>query len=201
MKKLVSLAAALCLMFSLSTCARAKPEPEPDYLGEMLRFAATGDISAGHQVEQQLIMSAEDGKYSGPQPDFDELYMLSRAISCQFGNSRYSDELRLCAGELILNRLASPEYPDTLKGVILQKEKSPCSQDAFEACLCPGAASAEAAMRLLLGERMLGPTVVEQSSERREGVYAMFCNELMGNVYFYESSNPELYETAAIPGV
>ena len=68
---------------------------------------------------------------------------------------------------------------------------------AFQESVLPNRASAQAAMRLLLGERMLEPQVVIQSHQQPSGeVYASFCNRrgfLYVYTYFCASPNTELY--------
>lgn len=193
MKKFFSLTAALCLVFSLTTCARME-KPEPDYLGMMLRAAQQGDVQAGRETEELYrLQAAEKGEQVSL--SFDELYLLSRAIHYKYGNYRYSDELRMCAGEVILNRMASPEYPDSMEEVIFQPEQETgVDPAAFEECKCPSQACVAVACRLLNGERMLEPDVVLETHSPGKNVYAMFCDNLLGNTYFFRSEHPELYE-------
>ena len=195
MKKYISLAAAALLVFFLSTCARKPEEPEPDYPGMMMQAAQQGDVDAGRQAqrlwEQSLAESGEEGKVM----DFDQLYLLSRLIHFKYGHYRYSNELRMCAGEVMLNRMASPEYPDTLEEVIFQKGiEEEVDEEAFALCVSPSKDCVKAASRLLQGERMLEPEVVLEKHYPAAGVYAMFCNDLLGNTYFYKSEHPELYK-------
>lgn len=193
MKKLIVLVAALAATLGLTTCAMPLPEPEPDYLDAMLRAAVMGDVRAGHRAQRARDESSEDDADYIP-VSFDELYMLSRYIYLEYGSYRCSDELRLCAGEVMLNRLASSEYPNSLEAVICQSgEEGSVSMHAFDACRTPSRACARVSLRLLMGERMLEPAVVVIDDTPRDGVYAMFCDRLLGNTYFYKSENAELY--------
>ena len=192
MKKFFSLTAALCLVFSLSTCAQLI-EPEPDYLGMMFEAAQQGDVQAGREAEELYRLQAAE-KGETVELSFDELYLLSRAIHYKYGHYRYSDELRMCAGEVILNRMASPEYPDSMEEVIFQPgQEAGIDPEAFEQCSCPSKACVDAACRLLSGERMLESSVVLESHSPGKNVYAMFCDNLLGNTYFFKSEHPELY--------
>lgn len=193
MKKLIALLAALAAALGLTTCAMPLPEPEPDYLDAMLRAAVLGDVRAGHRAQARRDAShADDADYIPV--SFDELYILSRYIYLEYGSYRCSDELRLCGGELMLNRLASSEYPNSLEGVICQAgEEGSVSMRALDACRTPSSACARVSLRLLMGERMLEPAVVLVDDTARDGVYAMFCDRLLGNTYFYKSENPALY--------
>ena len=192
MKKLIILAAAMALAMSLSTCAHFA-EPEPDYVEMMMQAAREGDEAAGREAEELYIQQSGEAAFS-----FDELYLLSRAIHLNYGHYRNSAELRMCAGEVILNRMASPEYPDSMEEVVfLPDESGREAPDALPACCCPDGACVEAAGRLLSGERMLEPSVVRISRRPQQNVYAMFCDHLLGNTYFYKSEHPELYEAPA----
>ena len=193
-KKFFSLTAAFCLVFSLTTCARWR-EPEPDYLGMMLQAAQQGDLQAGHEAQELYrLQAAEKGETA--EVSFDELYLLSRAIHYKYGHYRYSDELRMCAGEVILNRMASPEYPDSMEAVIFQPgQDTGIEPEDFEQCTCPSQACVAVACRLLSGERMLEPDVVLESHCPDKNIYAMFCDSLLGNTYFFKSEHPELYKT------
>lgn len=194
MKKLIVLVAALAATLGLTTCAMPLPEPEPDYLDAMVRAAVMGDVRAGHRAQMASDESGEDNADYIP-VSFDELYMLSRYIYLEYGSYRCSDELRLCAGEVMLNRLASSEYPNSLEAVICQSgEEGSVGMHAFDACRTSSRACARVSLRLLMGERMLEPAVVVIDDTLRDGVYAMFCDRLLGNTYFYKSENAELYE-------
>ncbi len=186
---LMAFAAALCL----TTCAQTQPEPEPDYLDAMVRAAARGDVRAGHTAESMRELS--QGKSEDYVPvSFDDLYTLSRYIYLKYGSYRCSDELRLCAGEVVLNRVASPEYPNSIEGVICQSgQVNAVDTRAFDACREPSAECVRVALRLLLGERMLEPSVVLLTDYPADGIYAMFCDRLLGNTYFYKSDALELY--------
>jgi len=195
-KKFVSLAAAALLVFFLSTCARRPEEPEPDYLGMMMQAAQQGDVETGRQAQQLWETSLAKNKGDGQAVPFDQLYLLSRLIHFKYGHYRYSDELRMCAGEVILNRVASPEYPDTMEKVIFQKGiEDEVDEAAFSLCISPSRDCVRAAARLLQGERMLEPEVVLETHYPAKGVYAVFCDDLLGNTYFFKSEHPELYKT------
>ena len=194
MKKYFTLAAAFCLALCLSTCARRPEEPEPDYLGMMVQAAQQGDVEAGRQAQQLRQLSMEEKGLTEKELNFDQLYLLSRIIHYKYGHYRYSNELRMCSGEVILNRMASPEYPDTMEDVIFQAgQTNTVDKEEFALCVCPSKACVEAALRLLLGERMLEPEVVLETHYPAEGIYAVFCDDLLGNTYFYKSENLELY--------
>ena len=194
MKKHISLVISLALLFFLTTCTFTEDPPPPDYLSLMAEAAAAGDIEAGREIEaEQRALAAETGSKE-PILSFEELYLLSQFIYLKAGNARLSKEYRMCTGELVLNRMASPEFPNTLRGVFLQMDgdiavlASPGITDTVPSRDC-----VDAAMRLLLGERMMEPSVVYQIYERKGDIFATFADKLLGFTYFCRSENLELY--------
>lgn len=194
MKKLVSLLLVIAAALCLTTCAERLPEPEPDYLALMVKAAIAGDVDAGRSLQAARDVSSQSAQTDFVPVSFDELYLLSRYIEYRYGSYRCSDDLRFCAGELVLNRVASPEYPDTLETVIFQPgELGEIDTAAFAACLNPTRPCVNVALRLLMGERQMENSVVIESARPANDIYAMFCDRLLGNTYYYKSENLELY--------
>lgn len=194
MKKLVSLLLVIAAALCLTTCAERLPEPEPDYLALMVKAAIAGDVDAGRSLQAAREASSQSAQADFVPVSFDELYLLSRYIEYRYGSYRCSDDLRFCAGELVLNRVASPEYPDTLEAVIFQPgELGEIDTAAFAACLNPTRPCVNVALRLIMGERQMENSVVIESARPANDIYAMFCDRLLGNTYYYKSANLELY--------
>ena len=57
----------------------------------------------------------------------EELYILAHVI-CGEAQS-YSDEEQLYVGSVVLNRVNSDRYPDTIQGVVFQKNQYTCTRD------------------------------------------------------------------------
>ena len=178
MKKQLAAVLLIAVAFCLCTCAERPPEPRPDYLQMMLDAAHTGSVEFGQGMEKlRGIKPGEDSYIS-----FDELYLLARYITGAFSNPRYSDRLRLCAGEVVLNRMASPDYPDTMAAVISGMYPE-ISEEELTGCRCPTRASIKMALRLLQGERGLEDDVLLLTQQPEGEIYATFCDELLGNLY------------------
>ena len=192
MKKLLTLALAALLTFCLSTCTFAEAEPAPDWTARMVEAAAAGDREGGKTAEAERNAWIDASQSGESKVSFDELCLLSRYIYAKAGSPRLSDEQRLCAGEVALNRVASPEFPDTLPEVVAQELPYAAALSGSSAGRLPRAC-AEAAMRLLLGERHMELSVVYQRDLREGDVYAIFGDKLLGFTYFCRSENTELY--------
>lgn len=198
MKKFLALISAAALSLLLCTCAYAEDKPAPDHLSMMVTAASCGDVEGGRQAEKDRNALIDETGSAELKISFDDLYLLSRFIYYEAGNARLTDELRLCVGEVVLNRVASPEYPDTIEEVIYQEgQYEGIYTEKFESALAPSRACVKAALRLLQGERMLAPQVVFQGDTRMGEVYATFCDRVLGYTYFCESPNLEFYLGAA----
>ena len=87
----------------------------------------------------------------------DDLYWLSRIISAEAKGE--SIEGQIAVGNVVLNRMKSDEFPDTLKGVIFQKNQfSPVSNGMIYDE--PTSESVESAKKVLVGEKVVGDDVL-----------------------------------------
>ena len=185
MKQMLTLMLTLCLALLLAGCTLLR-RPETDYLTLLRQAAANADEELGRRVahERNAALTADE-----PPIDFDELLLLARYIDSRAGDARLTQEQRLCTGEVMLNRVASPEFPDTLAEVLYDAGFAAGTRKPEAACV-------EAALALLLGRRLLEPRVVYQSTDTPRGaVYASFCDRYYRRTYFCLTSHPELYET------
>ena len=194
MKKIVSLLLTVFMSLSLNTCAFAEKLPAPDYNAMMIDAAVSGDTAAGHEAEA-MREACPSASSAGPAVSFDDLYLLSKFICAQAGSRHQSDEFLLCSGEVILNRTASPEFPDSIYEVIYDEWQYPFADSEEFETLVPDRHCTELALRLLQGERHMENYVVFQSDIKLGNVYSSFGNRILGFTYFCESPNLQLYST------
>ena len=188
-----------CMLVALSLLPphplTAGYDPAEDYLGIMQRAAACGDLDAGRAAAKCRNDWLDLSGSEEPRLDFDELLLLSRLIAHEAGSSRLSIEWKMRVGEVALNRVASPEFPNSLEEVVFQPgqyEGVDCP--AFRELTDPDPDSVTAALRLLRGERLMEPAVVFQANFRQgSAVYYQLYDRLYGDTYFCLSSHPELY--------
>ncbi len=165
-------------------------------LEDMVACCTTGNVESGRYLEQLRISAQNDVGDTSPVVHFDELFLLAKIIHAEAGSSWIPLEWRMKVGEVVLNRVASPEFPDTIHDVVYQKNQySPVKYDSFKTLL-PDGLSAEAAARLLTGERLLNnPAVVFQAGFRQgSGVHEILRDKKLGNTYLCYSEHPELYK-------
>ena len=123
--------------------------------------------------------------------------LLAQVIHTEAGSTWLPDEWRMAVGEVVFNRVASPEFPDTLEEVVFQPgQYSAADRDWFEV-LIPFRPCLEAALRLLGGERVIGDaSVVFQSGGLQGGVALELYDSVYGITYFCYTNHPELYQAA-----
>ena len=162
------------------------------YLGEMTAAAEAGDVKAGRAAEASRAAAlAAGGK--GEEIAFDDLYLLARIIDSAAGSDWLTDEFRMCVGEVVLNRVASPEFPDTIQGVVYQKGQYSVVNTARFAAMAPRCECVDAALRLLQGERHMVPGVVYQADYLQGELFSVYFDRRLGNTYFCLSENLDLY--------
>ena len=162
------------------------------YLTEMTEAAAAGNVSAGRAAQASRDAAIEAG-CTGEAITFDDLYLLARVIDSEAGSDWLSDEFRMCVGEVVLNRVASPEFPDTLYDVVYQRGQYSVVTTARFASLAPRKECVDVALRLLQGERRMVPAVVYQADYLQGELFTMYSDWRLGNTYFCLSGNLDLY--------
>lgn len=192
MKKFLSLIMAISLTFALSTCTFPEPSPVPDYLSAIVESVLVGDVSGGHRAEISRNAYIKSSGSSDVIISYNDLDMLSRLIYSIAGSYWCDNDFRLCVGEVVLNRIASAEFPHNMSAVIMSDAQY---SEAYLAALdtLPSRDCVNAALQLLLGKRMLDKCVVYQSSVSNKYLYSRFCNRLFGYTYFCTSPNLSLY--------
>lgn len=172
-----------------------------DYLEEMKAACITGDVASGRRAEKKRSAHIERTKSKEVDFTFDDLFELSKIITSEIGASWYPIEWKMMVGEVVLNRVASPEYPDNIYDVIHQRGQYQNADTKYFEDLLPLEDCVEAAARLLRGERLIDDIrVVAQSGiERGVGTYAILNDTKTGAVVYLCYTNfPELYENSEV---
>ena len=162
------------------------------YLLEMREAAERADITAGRAAEEARSAALQAGGEGTP-VSFDDLLLLSRVLDAMAGSDWLTDDFRMCVGEVVLNRVASPEFPDTLYGVVYQRGQYTVVNTARFSAIVPRQECVDCALRLLLGERHMVPAVVYQADYLQGELFTMFPDRQLGSTYFCLSSRLDLY--------
>ena len=162
------------------------------YLEQMRAAAEAGDLRAGHTAEENRDNALAAGGV-GEAISFDDLYLLARLIASEAGSDWLTDEYRMCTGEVVLNRVDSPEFPDSIHDVVYQKGQYSVVNSPRFASMKPPAVCVDAALRLLQGERHMVPGVVFQADYIQGELFSVYTDRRLGNTYFCLSDNLDLY--------
>ena len=193
MKKILTLTAALLLALSLTPEASAAFDAQTDYMAVMISAAASGDTAAGRQAQRSRNEKIDALSLNNTKIDFDDMLLLARVMYNEAGSDWLSDEWKMAVGEVVLNRVASPEFPNSIYEVIAQPRQY---GNLAYSSLRPSERCVKLAVNLLAGARVLNePSVVFQSNfVQGSGVYRVFYDRLLGATYLCYSSYRWLYE-------
>lgn len=78
------------------------------------------------EVEQATTQEIDVETLKKPEVDENELYILAHIIYAEAGSDWISDTAQLYVGSVLLNRKASPYYPNTLEECIYQSGQYGC---------------------------------------------------------------------------
>lgn len=166
-----------------------------DYLEIMKESCRNLDYTTGIAAEKARNEQIKLLGLDAPCISFNDLVELSKVITSECGSSWLSMEWKMAVGEVVLNRVASHEFPNTVYEVIhAHGQYANANTDYFDN-LMPFEDCVEAAARLLSGERVMNePSVVFQSNSKQGGgVCLALYDSYFGYTYLCYSSRPELY--------
>jgi len=166
-----------------------------DYINEMVGCCLSGDLDRGRAMAKAYNTKLDVLENDDPRIDFDELFLLSKIITWEAGSSWLSMEHKMAVGEVLLNRVASPEFPNTLYECVYQRgQYSGSHTEKFQKFL-PWKDCVEAALRLLQGERVLNePKAIFQANFKQgSDVYKTYPDGKNRVTYICLSKRPWLY--------
>lgn len=166
-----------------------------DYLAEMVDCCVSGNDDLGRELSYKRSLKKAVIGDNSPDISYDDLLLLSKVIMNECGSSWLSMEWKMKVGEVLLNRVASPEFANTLSGCVYSPGQYQGVHSERFRNLRPNLASAQAAARLLAGERLLcDPSVVFQANFRQgSGIHEVLRDSTLGDTYLCYSSHPDLY--------
>jgi hypothetical protein len=166
-----------------------------NYLLDMMNCCIRNDRAAGLGYEQERDQKITMAALPVERVRFEELYVLSKVIFSEAGSAWLSMEWKLSVGNVLLNRVASPEFPDSLVDCVNQPGQYFSTGGRYFERLRPDFACVSAAAKLLSGERVIDdPSVVFQANfPQGSGVYRRLDDSVLGSTYLCYSSRPELY--------
>ena len=111
----------------------------------------------------------------------DDVDLLARLIYCEAGGCSYRN--RQLVGSVVLNRMHSSSYPNTLSGVIYQKGQYSCTGKLYS--VTPDSETRQIAADLLANGSICPSNVVYQSQYKQgSGVYEAIASPYGTTTYF-----------------
>ena len=138
------------------------------------------------------------GKYnSRPEAvpvDFDDLLLVSKIVTSEAGSNWLSDEHQQLVASVLLNRVASPEFPDTIYNCAYQKGQYASGFKKIK----PNERSVKNALYILENGSIAPPDVVFQSNNPNlgSGIWKEIPDEHLRTSYFNYSNYRNLYKEA-----
>lgn len=184
----------------VSLCASSQSKTSGDFnINEnysllMIDSICNGNYKKGKEYESLRNMKLE---YLGLEDNlnYDELLLLSKIIHAEAGSNWISEEHRQLVGSVVINRVNSGEFPNSIYDVIHQpKQYSPVNSGYFSN-LIPSETSVKSAFEVITNGSIAPPDVVFQSGFKQgSGVYKIIDDEILGKTYFCYSNNRKLYK-------
>lgn len=158
-----------------------------DYGWLMAQAIADGDYRQA-KIYNESLTEADNLNY-------DDLLLLSRIVDAEAGSSWLTEEQRLLVASVVINRVNSPEFPDTIHDVIYQKKQyAPAEKDWFND-LTPSKSSVMAAYTILTEGSIAPIDVVYQANFKQgSGIYKSIHDDKLGTTYFCYSENRNMYK-------
>ena len=126
---------------------------------------------------------------------FDNLLLLAKIVHAEAGSDWLTEEHRQLVASVVINRVNSPEFPNTIHNVIYQKgQYAPVGTKYFNN-LKPSRKCVFSALKVLANGSIAPSNVVFQANFRQgSGVYKSIYDSKLGTTYFCYSSNRNLYK-------
>lgn len=117
----------------------------------------------------------------------EELYLLSHLINGEAGCSWFSEEHRQLVGLVVLNRVKSDRFPNSLKEVIFQIGQYKCTWDGnFD--VQPSEKSIESAKKVLSGDTIVEcpeNVVFQAEFKQGSGVYKSIYDKILNTTIYF----------------
>ena len=158
-------------------------EPEqPQCLQDELTFM---ELSAAAPEETQSPQAPGDTEVVEQGVCDDDVDLLARLLTCEMGCSWIADEQQLYVGSVVLNRVASDLFPDTLQEVIYQPGQYAPAISGWIETVQPDERTIGNARWLLENGSVLPENVLYQSTVVQGEVYDSYYDAVLGTTTYY----------------
>ncbi|WP_460040107.1 cell wall hydrolase [Thermaerobacter litoralis] len=116
---------------------------------ELARREAVRKAEAARQAEQAATSRTRAVAASAGEVQLDDVELLARMVEIEAGNEPYEGKVAVAA--VILNRVRSPQFPDSIRAVIFQRGQFPTAAERLPE-VRPGSSERRAAREALAGK-------------------------------------------------
>lgn len=203
MKKLITIILTVILLVSVTgICASASFEPNINYMEIIIEAAVDGDMEAGiaaaNSRNEKILTLGLSKEY--PVFSFEDFNLVAKIITAEYGSNWLPIDDMMIVGEVLFNRVASSEFPNTFAECIYQTNPIQyySKYNKYFQRLLPREKCCLAAARLFNGERLLDdPSAVFQSKRVIGSETIIKLIDPTGYytpTYIGRSNYPELYK-------
>lgn len=191
-KMLLFMVAIIAISMPVSTAAT---EEQTDYMAKIIACLASGDIKTARTLNHQRDVKINQTCSQFCKVNVDDLNLIAKIIHSEAGSSWLSDEHQGLVGSVLLNRVASPEFPNTVAECVYQPGQYYKKSSTYFSNLRPSERAVRNALYLLDHGSIAPSSVVFQSNYLYlgSGIWKQIRDKHLGSKYFCYSSNPRLY--------
>lgn len=173
----------------------SQPTYDADYMLQVINYLSCGDLESAKEAMALRDKKIEALGIEAITVDAEKLYLVAKIVQAEAGSSWLSDDHQRSVASVLLNRTASPEFPNTIKECIHQPGQYYGANNSFFAKLVPSERAVRNALYVLENGSILPATVVFQANFRQgSGTYKTIKDKYLGTTYFCYTSYPGLYE-------
>lgn len=197
--KLIGVLAAILIfavvfatVWALATTAKADSAPEMDYMELMIQAVVDKNEEEGRWAESMRNEKIDILGLPYQKIQWDDLYWLSLIVWQEAGSYNIPHEWKRDVAQVVLNRVASSEFPDTIYTVLTQPGQYSGASTLLRQT--PTRECVLAALDALEGRGDMPTSVVFQANfTQGSGVHRSYYLPEYGYTYFCYSSFPGLY--------
>lgn len=157
---------------------------DTDYMAQMVSAVYSGDYNSGVDAAKKRNIKISYLGMGYQKFTYDEFVLLAKVIQTEAGSSWLSMDWKMAVGEVVLNRVASSKFPNTIYDVVYQPGQY-AGKSGYNGMILRDSCI-RAAVNLMNGQRVFGdPSVLYQGkSVQGRGVARTFHDSVLGNEYF-----------------
>lgn len=193
MKRLVVLFLMVTIISNLTCVTACTCTPSQDYASLITEAMANGDYNQAKAYDELRTQKKEQLGIND-NFTFDNLLLLSKIVHCEAGSSWLTEEHRQLVASVVINRVNSSEFPNSIYNVIYQPGQYSPVGSGWIYSVVPSRACVLSASKILAYGSIAPPDVVFQANfPQGSGTYKTIYDNYLGATYFCYANNRHLY--------